>query len=102
MVLSFQKRKEKIKEQNKYKPMNDRELYDCAVEEMDKLDVEDALRGAIMAATGQNVVCGVDYTLRKEECLEQARRYDFVVGTIFGLFAKSESLKEKNGNEGKG
>ena len=101
MVLSFQKGKEKKKEKNKYTPMNDLELYNSAVEEMDKLDIEDALRGAIMAATGQNVVCGVDCTLRKEECLEQAKRYDFVMVTIFGLFAKSESLKEKDGNEGK-
>ena len=95
MVLYFQTGKEKRKEKNKHKPMNDRDLYNCAVEEMDKLDIEDALRGAIMAATGQNVVCGVDYTLRKEECLEQARRYDFVMGTIFGLCAKAESIKEK-------
>ena len=101
MILNFQKGKEKKKEKNKYKPMNDRELYNSAVEEMDKLDIDDALRGAIMAATGQNVVCGVDYTLRKEECIEQAKRYDFVMGTIFGLFAKAESLKEKDGNEGK-
>lgn len=101
MILNFQKGKEKKKEKNKYKPMNDRDLYNSAVEEMDKLDIDDALRGAIMAATGQNVVCGVDYTLRKEECIEQAKRYDFVMSTIFGLYAKAESLKEKNGNEEK-
>lgn len=95
MIFNFQNRKEKRKEKNKYKPMNDLELYNCAVEEMDKLDIEDALRGAIMAATGQNEICGIDYTLRKEECIEQARRYDFVMGTIFGLYAKAESIKEK-------
>ena len=99
MILDFQNGKEKRKEKNKYKPMNDWELYNCAVEEMDKLDVEDALRGAIMAATGQNVVCGIDYTLRKEECIEQARRYNFVMGTIFGLCAKAESMQEKNDEE---
>ena len=49
--------------------------HDTRIKEFESLNLDNVLRGAIMTATGQNTILGVDYTLQKEQCIKEAQKY---------------------------
>lgn len=73
MAVSFQKYNKKRNFENQ---------KDQVINDLESVNIEDAIRGAIMAATGQNTVLGVDYTLQKEHCMEQAEKLDQVTSAV--------------------
>lgn len=56
--------------------------HDTRIKEFESLDLDNVLRGAIMMATGQNTVLGVDYTLQKEQCLKEAQKYSEIASEV--------------------
>lgn len=68
MVIDF-------KEHRMNKPEQAKKEHEKMIEEFESLDIDDILRGSIMAATGQNTILGVDYTLQKDKIMEQTRKY---------------------------
>lgn len=73
MTISFQRYNKKKESEEK---------AECLQNTLNTIDLEDALRGAIMMATGQNEILGVDYSLQKEHCIEEAQKYDDVASSI--------------------
>lgn len=72
---------------NKKKPeeAKARKRYEERIDEFESLDVDSILTGAIMKATGQNVVQGIDYTLQKDKMIEQANKYSEIASEIAGM-----------------
>lgn len=89
MILEF----EKYNKENKKKPSK-QELFEQErqeiVEELESVDIEAALLGAIMATTGQNTVLGIDHTLQKERCMEEARKYNESLNSFSNLISRAQ------------
>lgn len=81
MAVSFQKYNKKRNFEAKKEQI---------VNNLESVNIEDAVRGAIMAATGQNTILGVDYTLQKEHCIEQAEKFDQVTSTVSGMLSQAK------------
>lgn len=82
MTISFQKYKKKCELEDKNKQ---------TIDELNSINLEDALRGAIMTATGQNEILGVDYSLQREHCIHEAMRYDAVASTVESMIDCSKA-----------
>lgn len=82
MAVSFQK-------YNRKKNFEDKK--EQIVNDLESVNIEDAVRGAIMAATGQNTILGVDYTLQKEHCIEQAEKFDQVTATVRDMLDQAKT-----------
>lgn len=79
MAISF----EKYKKEKESEAVKEDLLHD-----LQSIDLEAALQGAIMNATGSTKILGVDYSLKKAYCEEQANKYDEVSGTIGNMITK--------------
>lgn len=79
MAISFEK----------YKKEKEREaVKEDLLHDLQSIDLEAALQGAIMNATGSTEILGVDYSFKKAYCEEQATKYDEVSGTIGNMITK--------------
>lgn len=85
MIINFEKNIEK-KEPTK-EELFEAERQDI-IRNLGEIDVDDALRGAIMLATGQNTILGVDYTLQKNRCIEAAIKHDETMAKIRHLLSQ--------------
>lgn len=52
------------------------------IQEFESINPDDAVLAAIMRATGQNTICGVDYSLQKERIMDQADKYNEVTSRM--------------------
>jgi hypothetical protein len=60
----------------------DREAREQLSNDIDGLEAESVVLGAIIATTGLSVIGGVDYTLQKNRLLEEARKATIISDEI--------------------
>ena len=87
MIINFD-------EYNRKKVPTEEELLEAErlqlIENLESINIDDALRGAIMVATGQNTVLGVDYSLQKDRCLKAAYKYDETMKKLRNFLSQVE------------
>lgn len=76
-----------VKENRVNKPEQAKIEHEKMIEEFESLDIDDILRGSIMAATGQNKVLGVDYTLQKDKNMGETRKYQEITAKVADMIA---------------
>lgn len=93
MVIKFEKHNKRNQRKPDKPELFEKERQDI-VEQLESVDIEAALLGAIMATTGQNTVLGIDHTLQKERCMEEARKYNESLEAFAGLLHKTQFVEK--------
>lgn len=86
-----------IEQSKKHRKPTAQELFEAEkqdiLDKLENVDIEAALLGAIMSTTGQNVILGVDHTLQRERCIEEAKKYNKSMNAVSDLLDRTTFLK---------
>ena len=93
MIVEFAKHNAKSRADSDKQALFEKEKQEIATQ-LESVDIEAALLGAIMATTGQNTVLGIDHTLQKERCMEEARKYNESLESFAGLLRKTQFVEK--------
>lgn len=91
MIIDFKDQIQKHKKPTR-EELFEKERHEI-IDKLENVDIDAALKGAIMAATGENVILGVDHTLQRERCIEEAKKYNESMNAVSDLLDRTTFLK---------